>query len=199
MVDIRIVGAAVGEGVETALADTAPLITDVKRTAGADALETSAAMAELGIQMGQDETDWWIATVENWPDALGAAAAAAVDEGVLLQVPADGLGEPATALLQERTAVLEHIRVVGGTAALSADVVDGLVELTGGEEGDVRGDRSHGTHVSVGRFAPLPGAPAAYADMTGTATMTRTLHGGAPVIEGEKWVATKWLRQHSHE
>ena len=24
---------------------------------------------------------------------------------------------------------------------------------------------------------------------------TRTLHGGAPVITGEKWVATKWLRQ----
>ncbi len=25
--------------------------------------------------------------------------------------------------------------------------------------------------------------------------MTRSLHGGAPVIEGEKWVATKWLRE----
>lgn len=25
--------------------------------------------------------------------------------------------------------------------------------------------------------------------------MTRTLHGGAPVIEGEKWVATKWVRE----
>jgi prolyl 4-hydroxylase len=24
---------------------------------------------------------------------------------------------------------------------------------------------------------------------------TRTLHGGAPVQAGEKWVATKWLRQ----
>jgi prolyl 4-hydroxylase len=24
---------------------------------------------------------------------------------------------------------------------------------------------------------------------------TQTLHGGAPVIEGEKWVATKWLRE----
>lgn len=24
---------------------------------------------------------------------------------------------------------------------------------------------------------------------------TRTLHGGAPVLAGEKWVATKWLRQ----
>jgi prolyl 4-hydroxylase len=25
--------------------------------------------------------------------------------------------------------------------------------------------------------------------------VTRTLHGGAPVIEGDKWVATKWLRE----
>ncbi len=25
--------------------------------------------------------------------------------------------------------------------------------------------------------------------------MTRTLHGGAPVLRGEKWVATKWLRE----
>ena len=24
---------------------------------------------------------------------------------------------------------------------------------------------------------------------------TKTLHGGSPVIEGEKWIATKWLRQ----
>lgn len=25
-----------------------------------------------------------------------------------------------------------------------------------------------------------------------------TLHGGAPVIEGEKWIATKWLRQYAY-
>ncbi|KNZ33143.1 MAG: proline dioxygenase [Methylibium sp. NZG] len=25
--------------------------------------------------------------------------------------------------------------------------------------------------------------------------MTRSLHGGAPVVEGEKWVATKWMRE----
>jgi prolyl 4-hydroxylase len=24
---------------------------------------------------------------------------------------------------------------------------------------------------------------------------TRTLHGGAPVLAGEKWVATKWMRE----
>ena len=26
-----------------------------------------------------------------------------------------------------------------------------------------------------------------------------TLHGGAPVIEGEKWIATKWIRQYPYE
>lgn len=28
--------------------------------------------------------------------------------------------------------------------------------------------------------------------------MTRTLHGGAPVLDGEKWIATKWLRENAH-
>ncbi|WP_129136270.1 2OG-Fe(II) oxygenase [Luteimonas sp. YGD11-2] len=28
--------------------------------------------------------------------------------------------------------------------------------------------------------------------------MTRSLHGGAPVLGGEKWVATKWLRESRH-
>ena len=27
---------------------------------------------------------------------------------------------------------------------------------------------------------------------------TRSLHGGAPVIEGEKWIATKWLREREY-
>ena len=29
--------------------------------------------------------------------------------------------------------------------------------------------------------------------------MTATLHGGAPVLEGDKWVATKWLRERRHD
>jgi prolyl 4-hydroxylase len=28
---------------------------------------------------------------------------------------------------------------------------------------------------------------------------TKSLHGGAPVIEGEKWIATKWLRERRFE
>ena len=29
--------------------------------------------------------------------------------------------------------------------------------------------------------------------------MSRTLHGGAPVLAGEKWIATKWLRERRHD
>ena len=29
--------------------------------------------------------------------------------------------------------------------------------------------------------------------------MTASLHGGAPVLEGEKWVATRWLRERRHD
>ncbi|WP_370326988.1 cell wall-binding repeat-containing protein [Euzebya sp.] len=181
VVDVRVVGQAVSEAVEGSLPEVDPDISDVERTAGADALETSALMAELGIQMGQDDTGWWIATVENWPDALGAAAAAAVAEGVLLQVPADSLGEPASALLGEKAAVAEDIRVVGGTAALSDDVVAELAEVTGGVEGDTRGDRSHGEYRSVGSIAPLPEASEAYGEVSGTATMVRTVHGTTEV------------------
>jgi prolyl 4-hydroxylase len=28
---------------------------------------------------------------------------------------------------------------------------------------------------------------------------SRTLHGGAPVVTGEKWVATQWLRERKFE
>ncbi len=179
--DIRLVGDAVSDGVMSSLAVINPDITDVERTAGADALETSAMMASLGIEIGQDETDYWVTTVENWPDALGAAAAAAVDEGVMLQVPSDSLGAPATDLLELKSDRIENIRIVGGTAALAPAVVEEIKAVTGGVDGDVRGDRSHGTFRSTGTVAPLAGAPAAYQGVTGTATMVRTIQGTTEV------------------
>ena len=42
--------------------------------------------------------------------------------------------------------------------------------------------------------APLQGN-AVFFSYTRPHPSTRTLHGGAPVVEGEKWVATKWLRE----
>lgn len=43
-------------------------------------------------------------------------------------------------------------------------------------------------------IAPLRGS-AVFFSYDRPAAATRTLHGGAPVLEGEKWVATKWLRE----
>ena len=37
----------------------------------------------------------------------------------------------------------------------------------------------------------------AYADEQGRLD-SRTLHGGSPVAAGEKWIATKWIRQHEY-
>ena len=51
------------------------------------------------------------------------------------------------------------------------------------------------TFPDVGlEVAPLPGTGVFFSyDRPDPAT--RTLHGGAPVLAGEKWVATKWLRE----
>lgn len=42
--------------------------------------------------------------------------------------------------------------------------------------------------------APVRGS-AVFFSYDRPAAATRTLHGGSPVLEGEKWVATKWLRE----
>ena len=52
------------------------------------------------------------------------------------------------------------------------------------------------TFPDVGfQVAPVKGNAVFFSyDMPHPTTLTR--HGGAPVIAGEKWVATKWLREH---
>lgn len=51
------------------------------------------------------------------------------------------------------------------------------------------------TFPEVGlEVAPVRGS-AVFFSYDRPAAATRTLHGGAPVLEGEKWVATKWLRE----
>lgn len=51
------------------------------------------------------------------------------------------------------------------------------------------------TFPDVGlEVAPVKGN-AVFFSYTAPHVATKTLHGGAPVLEGEKWVATKWLRE----
>lgn len=80
-----------------------------------------------------------------------------------------------------------------GTAALLAHggqrVATFLMYLREPEQG---GDT---TFPDLGlRFAPKRGSALYFAYPRADAT-SRTLHGGAPVTAGEKWVATKWLRE----
>ena len=53
--------------------------------------------------------------------------------------------------------------------------------------------------LSMGGYVALEVAPikgnAVFFSYDRPHPVTRTLHGGAPVIAGEKWVATKWLRE----
>ena len=48
--------------------------------------------------------------------------------------------------------------------------------------------------LMAGAFAPIKGN-AVFFSYDRPHAITRTLHGGAPVVRGEKWVATKWLRE----
>jgi prolyl 4-hydroxylase len=51
------------------------------------------------------------------------------------------------------------------------------------------------TFPEVGlEVAPVRGN-AVFFSYTRAHPSTKTLHGGAPVLAGEKWVATKWLRE----
>lgn len=48
-------------------------------------------------------------------------------------------------------------------------------------------------------IAPRPGSAVYFSYCNAKAQLDpATLHGGAPVLAGEKWIATKWLRQQAH-
>jgi len=85
--------AAVSTGVEKQLTDEG-LAT--ARLAGADRWGTSAAVASAEVVAGMTSSNW-LADGLNWPDAVGAGPAAAVQRGALLLVAPAGLdGSPET-------------------------------------------------------------------------------------------------------
>jgi spore coat protein A len=101
--------AAVGTGVEGALADAGYAVT---RVAGADRTGTAAAFARrAGLS-----TTVWAASAGRFPDALGAAVAARRTGATLVLVGDDGASPAASALLAE--AGVTAVRIAGGEAAV---------------------------------------------------------------------------------
>lgn len=115
--------AAVSSGVEKQVTDEGFATT---RLAGADRWGTSAAVASAEVVAGMTSSNW-LADGLNWPDAVAAGPAAAVERGALLLVAPTGLdGSPETRdWLRAHNAPL--VVAVGGPDVVSpADVAAAL-------------------------------------------------------------------------
>lgn len=124
--------------------DTVSVITRADRTvsselterlSGADRYSTAVEISKAGYP-GEVKT-LWIATGQNYPDALAAAAAAAAQEAPLLLVPLDSM--PLSVLDEITRLSPEKIVVVGGSPSIGEAVrsqlralsTQPLVELAG--------------------------------------------------------------------
>ncbi|AXV08721.1 Glycerophosphoryl diester phosphodiesterase [Euzebya pacifica] len=98
---------------------------ELVRISGDTRYATSAAVADVARESGLDDADVWVATGLDFPDALAAGPAAARSGSPLVLI--DGRnpgGAPVTTDWLGRHA--EGLKVVGGTAVITDDVVDSL-------------------------------------------------------------------------
>lgn len=130
--EVVIVGgtAAVSQRVEEAVAD---LGIDVGRIAGASRYDTSRLVAEEAVAAGADPSRLWLATGENWPDALAAGPAAAAGGGVLLLTHGTHLERsPAVrGWVRAHASGGGRLALVGGRGVLSPAVEDVLARDMG--------------------------------------------------------------------
>lgn len=130
--DAVIVGgaAAVSDAVASAVDARAGTVT---RLSGATRYATSSAVAREAVARGISPAVTWVASGEDFPDALVAGAAAGRDAGVLLLVHADALEQSpeARVFVADHAAQIQHLRIAGGPAAISSAVEDDLAALLG--------------------------------------------------------------------
>lgn len=170
---------SVSDAVARSLADR---LDDVERVGGADPSRVALELARFALQAGADPTELWLASGDGDAGTVAAGSAVAVDEGVTLLVR-DGLaGTPAGSWLESRDVlspggdatvadILERVRVLGDTSAVSPEVVRELRDRYGARPGDARGDRATGDTRWQGRITG--GADGA----NGSAEVTETLVG----------------------
>lgn len=97
---------------------------DVNRIAGDDRFETAAAVSAASFPDADEVSTAYIATGQEFPDALTAGAAAAAIEGPVLLVRRASV--PAATRDELRRLGLDEIVIVGGTSAVGQDVEDEL-------------------------------------------------------------------------
>lgn len=99
------------------------IVDDVDRVFGTTRYETSYAIAELAVAAGMDPDFLYLATGRNWPDALAAGPAVALDGSVLLLVDSESLDNspPVRTYLREHRPFAD-IDLLGGVGAISTAV-----------------------------------------------------------------------------
>ncbi|HET9732218.1 MAG TPA: cell wall-binding repeat-containing protein [Acidimicrobiales bacterium] len=106
----------------------------VNRVSGSDRYGTSKSVAALGASAGMNLTRTWLAIGNNWPDALAAGPAAAVNGNQLLLVDGTSLAnsEATYGFLAAFGSQIAGLRLVGGPDVLSPlDQVQSLQAVAG--------------------------------------------------------------------
>lgn len=100
------------------------IVGDVERVWGSTRFATSAAVADRAVQAGLRPGRFWFVTGLNWPDSLVAGPASARAGGVLQLLDGRDLtGSPEVLQRLDRYSEdIEHVRLVGGSAAISRTV-----------------------------------------------------------------------------
>lgn len=127
------------------VAETLRRVAPVSRIAGDDRFATAALLAVPETHTA------YVATGTNWPDALAAGPAAAVEDASILLVTRDTIPD-ATREGLARVAP-ERIIVAGGPAVVSDAVIDALASLTGAEVTRVAGPDRFATAAALADHA----------------------------------------------
>ncbi len=143
---------AVSANVATAI-DAIPGVTKVERIGGANRYLTSEAIAWRAVMLQPSDYDYtaFVATGENFPDALASSPIAAANGWPLYLVPASGLRDSTKAAMLD--AEIMDAYILGGTAAVSAATESQLKNLHSAITVDrIEGDTRYETAVEIGWF-----------------------------------------------
>ena len=106
------------------------------RLAGDDRYATSALVASHGLALGMEPAFLWVASGGQFADALASGPAANWRGASLLLVPPAGAIPASTSVwLKEHVVRVEELQIVGGAAAIGADVERELRSVLVGESG----------------------------------------------------------------
>ena len=97
---------------------------NLERISGANRYETATCIAEKLIEDKNSSFPVFVATGEDFPDAVAISSVAAIEEGVILLTGSDSMPEETKTFLHNQENNLEQIYVIGGKAAVSDKVFE---------------------------------------------------------------------------